>query len=226
MVFAIIIVVVGAAVLVALITRILRRQTAQEHRLYELAVKHEHQLEAELAEAGERGRIAAELHDMLALLLDEIARSEDPAARRNALTARDELGRLRAVLNVGDDPTPPNALDELPALVERMHRDGLPVTLYVDGERRLVPPSLEAAAYRIVQDALAHVVDSDGDAPTSVRVVWRPTVLGVQVRVASGISADGLDALAIEQRVALYDGEFRAGPHGSGFEVTATLPLP
>ena len=226
MLVAIIIVVVGAAVLVALITRILRRQQAQEHRMYELAVKHEHQLQSELAEADERGRIAAELHDVLAILLDEIARSEDLEARRNALTARGELGRLRAVLNAGDDPTPPNALDELPALVEHVRRDGLPVTLHMDGERRLVPPSLEAAAYRIVQDALAHVVHSDADAPTSVRVVWRPNVLGVQVRVASRIPEDGLDTQAIEQRVALYDGDFRAGPHGSGFEVTATLPLP
>jgi signal transduction histidine kinase len=225
-VVAIVIVVLGAAVLVALITRILRRQQAQEHRLYELAVKHEHQLEAELAEAAERGRIAAELHDVLGLLLDEIAGSEDPTVRRTALTARGELGRLRAVLNVGDDPTPPNALDELPALVERIHRNGLPVTLHMDGERRLVPPSLEAAAYRVVQDALAHVVEADDEAPTSVRVVWRPTVLGVQVRVASRISDDGLDVLALEQRVALYDGDFRAGSHGTGFEVTATLPLP
>ncbi len=59
-----------------------------------------------------------------------------------------------------------------------------------------------------------------------MRVVWRPNVLGVQVRVASRIPENGLDVLALEQRVALYDGEFRAGPHGSGFEVTATLPLP
>ena len=226
MLVALIIVVVGAAVLVALISRILRRQRDHEHRLYELSAAQEHHLEHQLVEAEERGRIAAELHDVIALQLDAIARSQDPDARRTALAARGELGRLRAVLNVGDDPTPPNALDELPALVERIRGGGLPVTLSVDGERRLVPPSLEASAYRVVQDALAHIVDEDGDAPTSVRVVWRATVLGVQVRVASRIEPDGLDTLALQQRVALYDGDFRAGPNGSGFEVTATLPLP
>jgi signal transduction histidine kinase len=224
---ALIIVVIGAAVLVVLISRRLRRQRDHEHRLYELSVAQEQHLEHQLVEAGERGRIAAELYDVIVLQLEALGRSEDPEARRIAQDASGELRRLRAVLNVGDDPTPPNALDELPALVERIRAGaGLPVTLNVDGQRRLVPPSLEASAYRVVQDALAHIVEQDGDAPTSVRVVWRPNVLGVQVRVASRIERDGLDTLALEQRVALYDGALRAGPSGSGFEVTATLPLP
>src|SRR5690349_15320498 len=100
MLAAIVIVVVGAAVLVAYVTRTLRRQRDHEHRRYELSAAQERKLEEQLVEAGERGRIAAELHDVIAIELDTIARSEDPAVRRAALDARSELGRLRAVLNV------------------------------------------------------------------------------------------------------------------------------
>ena len=226
MVVAIIVIVAGAAALIALISGMLRRQRDQEHRLYEQAARHEHELELRLADAEERARLAAELHDIIVLQLDQIARSSDPAAQRAAAQARGELARLRDVLHLGEPPVAPAALDQLPALVERVRADGLPVTLHVEGERGMVPPSLEASAYQIVAETLAYALDEADDAPTSVRVVWRHSVLGVQVRVAARITGEELDTLGLEQRAALYDGDFRAGPHTGGFEVTATLPLP
>src|SRR4051812_3391552 len=177
MLAAVLVVLVGAIVLAALAVRLLHHQRSQDARLRELTEWHERKWSLQLAEGEERARIAAELHDAIALRLDAIARrSEEPDVRRAAVEARGELRRLGDALRVGDEPTPPAALDELPALIERARADGLPVTLHVEGERGLVPPSLEASAYRIVQQALAHVHREAADAPTNVRVVWRHTM--------------------------------------------------
>jgi signal transduction histidine kinase len=228
MLVALLVVAVGAVLLVALAARVIRHERMHDARLHELTARHEQQWAAHQAEAHERGRIAAELHDVVAHALDAIARrTDDPAIARTAAEARGELRRLRDLLHVGEEPTPPAALDELPALIERARADGLPVTLHVEGTRGLVPPSLEASAYRIVQETLTHVLREAENAPTSVRVVWRRTLLGVQVRVAARVPVDGLDLVGMEQRVALYDGDFRAGAQAGGaFEVTTTLPLP
>ena len=68
------------------------------------------------------------------------------------------LGILRS--DDGEDrcSTPQPGIAHLNALLEHMGMTGVSVEVEVDGEPAAMPPGLDLAAYRIVQEALAHVL--------------------------------------------------------------------
>jgi signal transduction histidine kinase len=200
----------------------------------------------QIAVAEERGRIARELHDVVAHSLSviavqadaaELAVRHDPeralaplqAIRASARDALTEMRRMLGVLRDGDGAghAPQPGLAQLPALVEHA---GVPVDLRVDGEPRPLPPSLDLTAYRILQEALTNVRKHAGGAPASVRVTWRPAELELAVR-DSGPGPNGAHGghglVGMRERVRVHDGALTAGPApGGGFEVVAALPLP
>ena len=120
---------------------------------------------------------------------------------------------------------------QIERLVAQARADGLPATLHVDGEPRRLAPPLDASAFRIVQESLTNVRKHADDAPTSVRVTWGRTQLGLQVRdtgtgAPATIAEKGNGLAELRARAQLHGGELRAQPlPGSGFEVTARLPL-
>jgi signal transduction histidine kinase len=198
----------------------------------------EHQLVVD-----ERLRIARELHDVVthgmgliavkAGIANHLAETR-PEEARDALriieaTSREsltELRRLLGVLREDADLAPAPTLDALPELVERASMAGVEVEAVV-AERRDLPPPVELAAYRIVQEALTNVVKHA--APARCRVSVRVTAGVVAIEVADDGTRDsggrpGHGLVGMRERVALYDGEFAAGPAPSGgFTVTATL---
>ncbi|OLT13489.1 hypothetical protein BJF78_22090 [Pseudonocardia sp. CNS-139] len=124
----------------------------------------------------ERLRIARDLHDALGHHVSLInvqagvalhLMADDPEQARSALAAIKEssgqlLREMRATLGVlrGVDEDPPRGpvagLARLDALLAENRAAGLPVGLTVGGTARELPPSVDQAAYRIVQEALTN----------------------------------------------------------------------
>ena len=205
----------------------------------------------------ERLRIARELHDSLTHSISVIQVQAGVAvhlARKRgeevppALLAIQEAGadasrELRATLQVlrsaedGDS----SGLCQLDSLVARARTAGLPVTVTVTGAERPLPPDVDQAAYRIVQEALTNVSRHAGKACASVRLRYTPDTLTVQVdddgkgdgarpagaRPAGARPAGpGLGLIGMRERVSALGGRLHAGPRdGGGFQVRAELPV-
>ena len=236
--------VLGAAVLGAAWTA---GRAVRERRAY--AARTVAQI-ADRAVADERLRIARELHDVVAHSMGVIAVKAGvanhvvearPQEAREALrvieaTSRSAMVELRYMLGVlraegEDDPRAPAPdLSGLPDLVERARLAGVPVELKVSTVDAL-PEGVGLAAYRIVQEALTNVVKHAAPARCGVRIDDDGRRVRIEVtddgpgRRVPPTSPGGHGMLGMRERVAVYGGEFSAGPlPGGGFRVLATLP--
>jgi signal transduction histidine kinase len=236
----------------ALAGRVLRSRNALNRRLDEQAREIESNRAAREAAAvlGERTRIARELHDVVAhdvsVMLVQAAAAKrtvpaDPARARAAIaaveeTGREALGELRRLLGVlrrGDEElalAPQPSLERIGALVQRMRATGLPVELDVGGDPFHLPPGVDAAAFRIVQEALVNVVRHAAATRAVVRVDYEPQAVELVVsddgRGDDGPGRDGRGLVGLRERVSLYGGELRAGRRPPrGFELRARLPV-
>jgi signal transduction histidine kinase len=202
----------------------------------------------------ERLRIARELHNVVAHTLSMINEQagaaahvarERPEVAAEALEAirlasKEGLQEMRAILNVlrqADevDPTQPApGLAMLDDLVATANRAGLTTTLHVVGTPRRLPPTVDLAAFRIIQESLTNAVRHAGPAIARVSVVWRDGVVGVGVTdtgrgdagAANGeLAAGGHGLVGMRERAAAVGGTVVAGPSpGGGFAVHAELP--
>ena len=198
----------------------------------------------------ERLRIARELHDVLAHNISLInvqagvalhLMDEQPEQARTALTAirqasRDALGELRSVLEIlrlGEAPprTSERGLEDLDGVVSRAEAAGLPVRVEVEGAPRALPPEVDLAAFRIVQEAVTNVARHAGPARATVRVAYGERDLTVQVDddgvgTPSASSGGGSGIAGMRERTAALGGRLDAGPRpGGGFRVRAQLPV-
>jgi signal transduction histidine kinase len=233
----------------ALAGRVLRSRNALNRRLDEQAREIESNRAAREAAAvlDERTRIARELHDVVAhdvsVMLVQAAAAKrtvpaDPESARAAIaavedTGREALGELRRLLGVlrrGDEElalAPQPSLERIGALVQRMRASGLPVEL---GDPVHLSPGVDAAAFRIVQEALVNVARHAAATRAVVRVDYEPQAVELVVsddgRGDDGPIRDGRGLVSLGERVALYGGELRAGRRRPrGFEVRARLPV-
>ena len=208
--------------------------------------------EAKRRAGEERMRIARELHDVLAHNISLInvqagvalhLIDERPEQARTALAAikqasKDALREMRSVIDVlrqvdDEEPRTPTAgLSELDDLVARAAQAGLPVRTEVEGNARPVPPEVDLAALRIVQEALTNVRRHAGSATAMVLVAYGDRDLTVQVDddgpggTNATASGGGKGLIGMRERVAALGGEIEAGPRpGGGFRVRARLPL-
>jgi signal transduction histidine kinase len=111
-----------------------------------------------------------------------------------------------------------------------MKEAGLPVELRVEGQRPVMAPGVEVAAYRIVQEALTNALKYAGGARTEVVVTYAPDALTLVVlddgQADVPPKARGRGLLGMRERVAVYGGSFEAGKRpGGGYAVRARLPL-
>lgn len=203
----------------------------------------------------ERLRIAQELHDVLGHhlslinvqagvglhLMDsrpEQARAALGTIKQASAEALREVRSVLAALNPAGQPpprTPAAGLDRLAALTVDA---GLPIRTSIVGTARPLPPELDRAAYRIVQEALTNVRRHAGAGATAEVVVdYRQDELVVTVTDDGGAAAPGTGAVAegngiggMRERAAALGGSLTAGPRpagqGGGFRVMARLPLP
>jgi signal transduction histidine kinase len=141
----------------------------------------------------------------------------------------------------GDDAalSPQPDLGQIGSLVDRVRTAGLPVELSVNGRRDL-PPGLDLAAYRVVQEALTNVLKHAGQARTTIRVDYRPRELLITVcddgpppgspapDLARGepSGSGGRGLIGLRERIAVYHGELDAGPRpGGGWRLAARIPM-
>jgi signal transduction histidine kinase len=149
-----------------------------------------------------------------------------------------------SVSGSGDMRGPLPGIDGLAGLAESGRVAGATVELSVRADG--IPPSVGAAAYRIVQEALTNAVRHGGREDLTVRVgLWTADgALRVSVTddgrgegVNGGANAGGaagppggtpgFGLVGMRERARSVGGTLDAGPGpAEGFEVTATLPLP
>ena len=222
-----------------------RRAAKLEERAARLELAH-----AE-AVAGERATIARELHDVIAHSIGvmkvqtgaaRLLLEENPARAKEALlaveeTGRQALGEMRRLLGIlrGTEHesrlTPQPGISAIAALIDQVRTAGLPVEIVVEGDPRALPPGIDLAAYRVVQEALTNALKHSEAAQAEVSIHYRDTALELSVtnngrakRNGNGRVGHGL--IGMRERVALYGGEFSAGPRSEGgFTVRARLPL-
>jgi signal transduction histidine kinase len=133
------------------------------------------------------------------------------------------------------DLWPQPGLGQLQALIDRVGAAGLPVELHVSDVPPGLPPGVDLAAFRVVQEALTNVIKHAGKPRTGVSVHCREGSLVVEVAdagrpipaagpVVPGGAGRGL--LGLRERTALYGGELDAGPRpGGGWLVRARIPV-
>jgi signal transduction histidine kinase len=136
-----------------------------------------------LAVAGERSRIAREMHAAVAqtvagmVVQAEAARrllGREPAQAETALGAIEQAGRQTlvemrrlGVLRYADDASelaPQPGVDQIYALIERARDGGQPIELSVDGDPGTLPPGVDLGIYRILEEALKSVRRQQGAA--------------------------------------------------------------
>ncbi|MEV5437195.1 sensor histidine kinase [Streptomyces sp. NPDC052682] len=205
----------------------------------------------------ERLRIARELHDVVGHHLSLINVQSAAALRRlrkdpaggperaeQALGAvkeasREALRELRATLGVlrqaGEAaPTAPvPGLDRLGDLVESARLAGLDVRVHTDGPPGPpLPPEVDLAAYRIVQESLTNVARHSGATRVTVRTGRGPDALTLEITddgrgPSSPVpgTAPGSGITGMRERARALGGALTAGPApDGGFTVRAVLP--
>jgi signal transduction histidine kinase len=231
------------------------RQVEARHRALQLEderarLEGEREASIQAALAEERGRIARELHDIVAHCVSVMvvqAGAAEELLDRSPLEARaplrsvqetgrqavGELGRMLGLLRSSASDAPARApqpgMQELTELVAQVRRAGLDADLVVAGHERSLPPGLELTIYRIVQEALTNTLKHSGGARAEVRVTYDDQGVRVLVRDdgrAPHRGGVGHGLIGMRERVALYGGSLRAEPRsGGGFEVDASLPV-
>ncbi|GJF34746.1 hypothetical protein KNE206_74460 [Kitasatospora sp. NE20-6] len=127
-------------------------------------------------------------------------------------------------------PAPQPGLDQLEKLVGRVRDTGLPVDLTVTGPPRPLPPGVELAAYRVVQEALTDTVKHASGATAAVTVEYGPERLRVEVTDTGGHpgagAGSGRGLIGLRERLAVYGGILDTGRRlTGGYRVEALIPL-
>ncbi len=223
-------------------------QDTTELLLAQLEDAREEQLRA--AAVTERGRIASELHDVLAHSLSgaaiqlqgarKLAEREQAsppvraAIERAGELVRDGLANARqAVGALHGDELP--SVEQLASLVATFRNDtNTDATLRIEGSARPLPAEASLALYRGAQEALTNIARYAPGAITTVVLHYdsRYTSLTVEDRLAAPKpDADGLKGVGggngltgLRQRVERAGGHMQAGPIESGWRVELKVP--
>jgi signal transduction histidine kinase len=173
----------------------------------------------------------------------------NPAEAARALaaietTSKAALREMRQLLGMLRDGTPGEMLAApgLADIPELAGRAGVRVEVAVHGTPRDLPAGMDLAAYRIVQEALTNVVKHARTDRGRVVVSYTADAVTIEVTDdGAGASrgpgdgqggepgegpAAGHGLVGMRERVALYGGEFSAGPlPGRGYRVSVRLPV-
>jgi len=204
-----------------------------------------------IAVADERRRIARELHDVIghsisvmgvqagavrSVLRDDQRRERDAllAVERTGREAVGEMRRLIGLLRPQEDADgdPPPSLRRVEQLVSDMRGAGLDVHLNVDGDPARLPPGVDLAGYRILQEALTNAFKHAPGAQVEATVTCSDQALEIQV-IDDGTATPRSDGdhighglVGMRERVSLYGGQLVAERRpGDGFQVRARIPF-
>jgi signal transduction histidine kinase len=232
-------------VLPAVIGRVIAQRRALISAMHDRNVQlHQQQtVVAEQARTRERTRIARDMHDSLGHQLTLISlyagaldsapepqRSEAVALLRStSAAAMNELRLILGILHQDDSGAAvAKPLTSLGDLVDASTAAGAQVSVTTSGQRRPLPPLIEHAAYRVIQEGLTNALRHAGGAPVEVALRYEPDALIAEVINGPGAphqhptSAQGL--IGLSERVRLAGGVLYHGhtPDG-GFRLAAIL---
>ena len=202
--------------------------------------------EAQAAALRERGRIARDMHDVLAHSLAGLSLQLQAAravAAKEAVTAnvlgpldraadlaRDGLAEARAAVGTLRDPVG-LSVNDLGALVDRHPGDA---RLQVTGDPASVSPEAGHAAYRAVQEALTNAARYAPGSQVTVSLCWMAMSLVLRIEdtgpgpgheVVRG-QGSGLGLAGMHERLAAVGGTLQAGPRpGGGWSVELQVPV-
>lgn len=240
--------------LLGLIANFLKQARESQDRTEVLLARLEDAREeqARAAAIAERGRIAGELHDVLAHSLSGAAiqlqgarmlaeRDQSKHQLREAIERASELVRdgladaRQAVGALRGDELP--GLAQLPSLIARLRDDmNIDASLTIEGDVRQLPADASLALYRGAQEALTNVARYAPGATTTVVVRYGDarTILRVEdvvsVRAPAGTSngltgvGGGRGLAGMRERVERAGGTMRAGPTDEGWVVELEVP--
>jgi signal transduction histidine kinase len=201
----------------------------------------------------ERLRIARELHDVISHTMSMIylqasaavhVSDEQPQEATRALVtiktaSKEGLRELRAILNVlrqadeaePNHPTP--GLGQLDVLVSTANAAGMTTSVSISGDPTPLPPSIDLAGYRIVQESLTNALRHAGPTTVEISIGYRGDSLVIQVDDhGNGAThehhSDGSRAgiMGMRERAVTLGGLLEAGPRADGgFRVRTQLPL-
>lgn len=227
-----------------------RQRRALLASLHERAsrLEFERDQEGRIAAAAERARIAREMHDIVAHNLSVMIALADGASyamgssperaieatERISATGRQALLEMRRLLGVLRDDSaaqpfePQPGLDRLDELVARVHAAGIPVTMELDGDPRVLSDGVQLTVFRVAQEALTNTL-KHAQRPTRAHLALRCRGGQVELEVTDTGSADAEQArprLAVvgggrglrgmRERAAAYGGRLDAGPAPQG----------
>ncbi|WP_225298616.1 sensor histidine kinase [Nonomuraea aurantiaca] len=205
----------------------------------------------------ERARIAGELHDVVTHNVNVMV-IQAGAARKVMDTAPDRskqamlaveaggraaMAELRHVMGLlagpesargassADGLEPQPGLDQLDSLIKRVRDAGVPVSVEVSPPPGPLPPGVDLAAYRVVQEALTNTIKHAAGAAASVMIGHSGGWLEIEVTDTGGRQAmragdgQGRGLIGLRERLALYDGTLEAGPRSDGgYQIKARVP--
>jgi signal transduction histidine kinase len=227
-----------------------RRERLRHLELRAADLQAERARRARLAASQERERISRELHDVVAHAVSVIViqaqgaatvLDRDPERSRRALetivaTGRECLSEIRTVFNAADntlkaelamEPLP--GLARLPELLDRVREAKLPVALQIEGHPGPLQPTVDLAAFRIIQEALTNVMKHAGPAATAtVRIRYKPERMEIEVENKATVYRDadplGRGIRGMQERASNLGGQLSVSAANGSFLVKAALP--
>jgi signal transduction histidine kinase len=196
-------------------------------------LEREREANARAAVAEERVRLARELHDVVG---HSVSVMVVQAGAERLVLGEERLAEMSRLLGIlrsqgeGLALAPQPSLPNVDALVQTVRDAGVPVELRVEGEQTRLPPGVDAAAYRILQEALTNVVKHAGPARASVVVRYGDRIVEIEVAddgcgPVNG-NEPGYGLAGMRERVELHGGSLDTGRGAAGgFVVTARLPV-
>lgn len=204
------------------------RAVALEHTTVRLAAERHHH--AELAVAGERSRIARELHAVVSqnvavmVVQAQAARAQLVAGASSADeslqaiqdTGRQALTELRRILGVlrhhSEVPelAPQPGVDQIRPLIQHWRQQGLRVDLTVSGEPNALSAGVNLAVYRILEDILA-ASEQRSAVAIALRFADDNIELAIGARPRTGQT---WPPESVSERVRLCGGELRLTSNG------------
>jgi signal transduction histidine kinase len=235
------------AVLPAVIARIVARRRTLVSAMHTRNVQlHDQQaLVARQARDRERTRIARDLHDSLGHQLTLISlytgtlATVDEAQREATVgllrtTSAAAMGELRQILGIlhqedGGGQGVVQPLSSLDDLITMARSAGATITLSRDGDDRPLPPLVEHAGYRVIQEGVTNALRHARGGAVRVTLRYEPDAMIAEVVNEPGAPhsgpTTGQGLLGLGERVRLAGGVLYTGraPDG-GFRIAAMLP--
>jgi signal transduction histidine kinase len=211
-------------------------------------LEQERKLARQLGAADERDRMARELHDSVGhsvtgiiLLAGAVRNVQEPEAVRDAIgrierSGIEAMAELDALLGLLRDQDEQNeftqpGLGNVDQLFAKASAVGLDVSNQI-AQCQPLSPTIDRAAFRIIQESLTNAAKYANPALVSVAV--RPTGESVEIEIVNPIKvhseaailSGGRGLIGMDERTSILGGTFAAGPTGHGeFRVVATLPI-